>query len=298
MRILLLGKHGQVGWELQRALAPLGPVHACGRAEADLTQLDALRERLRAAAPQIIVNAAAYTAVDKAEEEPSLARRINTEAVALLAEEARRLGAWLVHYSTDYVFDGAKAGAYRETDPTAPLNVYGLTKRDGEEAVCASGCRHLILRTSWIYAARGKNFLRTILRLATERDELRVVNDQRGAPTSAELVADVTAHCLHRIMRDPELAERASGLYHLAAGGETTWHGYARWLIAEARRLGASLRLSPERLIPIRSADYPTAARRPANSVLDSSTLRTVFGLHLPDWQAGVTRALTEILGG
>lgn len=298
MRILLLGKHGQIGWELQRALAPLGPVLAWGRAEADLERLEALRERLRAAAPQIIVNAAAYTAVDKAEEEPSLARRINTEAVSLLAEEARRLGAWLVHYSTDYVFDGTKVGAYRETDPTAPLNVYGLTKRDGEEAIRASGCRYLILRTSWIYAARGKNFLRTILRLATERDELKVVNDQRGSPTTAELVADVTAHCLHRIMRDPELAEGASGIYHLAACGETTWHDYARWLITEARRMGACLRLSPERIVPVRTADYPTAARRPANSVLDSSRLRTVFGLHLPDWQEGVVRVLTEVLGG
>lgn len=298
MRILLLGRHGQVGWELQRSLAPLGPVLACGRAEADLTRLEPLRERLRAAAPHVIVNAAAYTAVDKAEEEPALARRINTEAVAVLAEEAARLGAWLVHYSTDYVFDGARSGPYRESDPTAPLNVYGLTKRDGEEAIRASGCRHLILRSSWIYAARGKNFLRTVLTLAAQREELRVVDDQRGAPTSAELVADVTALCLQRIACDPGLAERASGIYHLAAGGETTWYGYARWLIAEARRLGASLRLSPERVVPVASTDYPAAARRPANSVLDTNRLRTVFGLHLPDWQEGVARTLTEVLGG
>ncbi len=297
MRIVLLGKHGQVGWELRRSLALLGPLIAFDRSEADLAQPDRLREQLRAAAPEIIVNAAAYTAVDKAEEEPELARRINTEAVALLAEEARRLRAWLVHYSTDYVFDGAKASAYRETDPTAPLNVYGLTKRDGEEAVRASGCLHLILRTSWIYAARGRNFLRTVLRLAAERDELEVVDDQRGSPTSAELVADVTAICLHLIRRDRELAARASGIYHLAASGETTWHGYARWLVTEARRRGADLRLSPEHVIAVRSADYPAPARRPANSVLDTSKLRTVFGLHLPDWEEGVARVLSEVLG-
>jgi dTDP-4-dehydrorhamnose reductase len=295
MRILLLGKDGQVGWELQRALAPLGELIAWGRAEADLEQPEALAAPLRTVAPQVIVNAAAYTAVDQAESEPARARRINTEAVAWLAEAAARLGAWFVHYSTDYVFDGTKPSPYTEDDETRPLNVYGLSKRDGEAAIRASGCRHLVFRTSWVYAAHGNNFLKTILRLAQERDELQVVADQRGAPTGAALIADVTALCLYRLANDPALAERADGIYHLAAAGETTWHAYAQWLVAEAWRLGVKLRLSPERIVPISAADYPAAAaRRPANSLLDTRKLRQTFGLSLPHWQEGVKRVLRE----
>jgi dTDP-4-dehydrorhamnose reductase len=297
MKILVLGKDGQVGWELQRALAPLGDVVALGRSEADLENHDALRRRVREVAPQIVVNAAAYTAVDKAESEPGRARNINADAVAALAEETRRLDGWLVHYSTDYVFDGRKPGAYTETDATAPESVYGRTKRDGEEAVRAAGGRHLTFRTSWVYAARGRNFAKTILRLATERDELKVVNDQLGAPTGAELIADVTALCLSRLTHDPALAERATGTYHLVAGGETSWHGYAQLLLAEARRHGAVMKTPPERVRPISTAEYPLPATRPLNSRLDTTKLRTTFGLRLPPWEEGVRRVVEEMMG-
>lgn len=295
MRILLFGSSGQVGGELQRSLAPLGELVACDRSQADLERLDTLIHIVRTVAPAVIVNAAAYTAVDQAERDSVHARRINAEAVAVLAQEAARLGAWFVHYSTDYVFDGTKSSPYTEDDPPAPVNVYGLTKREGEEAIRACGGRYLILRTSWIYAARGKNFLRTVLRLAKERDTLEVVADQWGAPTSAALIADVTALCLYRLAHDFALASRASGIYHLAASGETSWHGYARWLIGEAARLGTRLRLTAERVLPINSADYPTAARRPANSRLDTNKLCTVFGLRLPPWEEGVRRVLREL---
>ena len=229
MNILLFGKNGQVGWELQRALAPLGPVTAvdfdstdyCG----DFTDLDRLADTVRQARPTVIVNAAAHTAVDKAESEPELCRTINALSPAVLAREALSLGAWLVHYSTDYVFDGSGDRPRVETDPTGPLNVYGATKLEGERLIRESGCNHLIFRTSWVYAARGANFARTMLRLARERDRLTVIDDQVGAPTGADLIADVTAHALRAVQGRPEL----SGLYHLVAGGETSWHGYAGW---------------------------------------------------------------------
>lgn len=298
MKILLLGKDGQVGWELQRALAPVGNVIACNRREADLDALDALRALVRDHSPDVVVNAAAYTAVDKAESEPERARRINTDAVGVLAEEVRRLKGWLVHYSTDYVFDGLKSDAYVESDATAPQSVYGLTKRDGEEAIRATGCRHLIFRTSWVFAARGGNFAKTMLRLAKERDGLKVVSDQIGAPTSAELIADVSALALYRIGFDAAFAARASGTYHLAAGGETSWHGYAQFVLSQALRHGAQLRALPERVQPIPTSAYPLPARRPANSRLDTTKLQTTFGVTLPPWQYHVQRLIAELFTG
>ncbi|MDO9323192.1 MAG: dTDP-4-dehydrorhamnose reductase, partial [Pseudomonas sp.] len=235
MKILLLGKNGQVGWELQRSLAPLGELLAldskstayCG----DLNNLPGIAATIRSFAPHVIVNAAAYTAVDKAESEPAQAQRINAEAVAVLAHEAQQLGAWLVHYSTDYVFDGSGATPWQETAAVGPLSVYGTSKLAGELAIQASGCKHLIFRTSWVYAARGNNFVKTMLRLAQERDSLNVIADQFGAPTGAELLADVTAHALRCVQQQPELA----GLYHLAAAGETNWYSYARFVLEQAK---------------------------------------------------------------
>lgn len=298
MKILLLGKNGQVGWELQRSLAPLGEVIACGHGEADLARPDLLEGLVTRLAPEVVVNAAAYTAVDLAESEPDLARRINAEAVDLLARRARRTDSLLVHFSTDYVFDGRSEGAYLESDPASPLNVYGRTKWAGEEAIRAAKCRHLILRTSWVYANRGRNFLRTILRLAAERDSLQVVYDQAGAPTSAELVADVTALCLHRLAHDPPLAQGASGTYHLTAAGRTSWHGWARLAVSEAAARGAALSLTPEDVRPVSTREYPQPAKRPANSCLDTGKLRRTFGLVLPDWSLCVKRLVAEIVDG
>ena len=295
MKILLFGKFGQVGWQLQRALAPLGDVTALGRSDVDLEQPDRLRALIRSAAPDIIVNAAAYTAVDQAETEPERAMNINAGAVDLMAEEMRRADGWLVHYSTDYVFDGAGAAPYLETDAPAPHSVYGRTKLAGERAIAASGCRHLLFRTSWVYSAHGSNFAKTMLRLARERPELKVVNDQTGAPTGAELIADVTALALQRLRFDAALAARASGTYHLTASGAVTWHGYARMLVREAARGGAVLRVTPERVLPISSAQYPVPAARPANSRLDTAKLRATFGLTLPAWEAGVLRLLAQL---
>ena len=297
MRILLLGKNGQVGWELQRSLAPLGelialdfdsPAPHC----ADFTQPETLAATVRALAPEVIVNAAAHTAVDKAESEPELARTINADAPAVLAREAATLGAWLVHYSTDYVFDGSGAAPRTEDAPTAPLSVYGRTKLEGEEAIRAGGCAHLILRTSWVYAARGGNFARTMLRLAAQRESLSVIDDQIGAPTGAELLADVTAHALRAALVDPALG----GTYHAVAAGATSWHGYASHVIEFARAAGQPIRVAPERIAAIPTSAYPTPARRPLNSRLDTSRLERSFGLVLPDWRIGVERMLREVL--
>lgn len=297
MKILLFGKSGQVGWELQRSLAPLGQVIAldcdsddglCG----DFTNRAGLAGTVRRVAPDVIVNAAAYTAVDKAESEPELARRINALAPGVLADEAQELDAWLVHYSTDYVFDGSEEKPWLETDATGPLSVYGKTKLDGELAVARCE-KHLILRTSWVYAARGANFVKTMLRLAQERDQLKVISDQIGAPTSAELLADVTAHAVRTLQRRPQLA----GVYHLAAGGETSWHAYARFVIEHARHVGQPIRVMPEAVEAIRTSAYPTPAQRPLNSRLDTGKLQAAFGLVMPDWQVGVERMLAEILG-
>lgn len=293
MKLLLLGKDGQLGWELQRSLAPLGEVHACGRAEADFGDPESLRALVRRVGPDVIVNAAAYTAVDKAESEAELARSVNALAPGVLAEEAAALGAWLVHYSTDYVFDGAKDGAWVETDATNPLSVYGRTKCEGEERIRASGALHLILRTSWVFAPRGGNFAKTMLRLAKEREELKVVADQFGAPTGAELLADATALALYRIAAMG--AGQLSGTYHLAAAGATSWHAYAQHVLEQARSHGAVLKAGPERVLPIAASAFPTPARRPANSRLDSSKFCGSFGLRMPDWRLHVNRLVAEL---
>ncbi|EGJ09987.1 dTDP-4-dehydrorhamnose reductase [Rubrivivax benzoatilyticus] len=293
MKLMLLGCGGQLGWELQRALAPLGTLVALDRdTGADFSRPETLPALLDTHRPDVIVNAAAHTAVDRAESEPELARTINAEAPGLLAREAAARGAWLVHYSTDYVFDGSGTHARAEDAPTGPLSVYGRTKLEGEEQVRASGCRHLILRTSWVYAARGANFAKTMLKLAAEREKLRVVADQIGAPTGADLLADVSAHALRQAMATPSLA----GTYHCVAGGETSWHGYARLVVEHARAAGHTLRITPDAIEPVPTSDYPTPARRPLNSRLDTSALRERFGLHLPPWQDGVRRMLDEIL--
>ncbi|HMP12203.1 dTDP-4-dehydrorhamnose reductase [Hydrogenophaga sp.] len=299
MKILLLGKNGQVGWELQRSLSPLGELVALDRAGdaahglcGDLQDLDGLRATVLALRPDVIVNAAAHTAVDKAQSEPERARRLNAEAPAVLAEAAQAVGAALVHYSTDYVFDGSGSTPWTEDAPTGPLNVYGQTKLEGEQAIAAACPRHLILRTSWVYAARGGNFARTMLRLAAERERLTVIDDQFGAPTGAELIADVTAHAIRQLLQRPQDA----GTYHLAAGGETTWNGYARFVIETARALKPELKLAVNEVAPVPTSAFPTPAQRPHNSRLDTQRLRQTFGLRLPPWQQGVARMLTEIL--
>ena len=298
MKILLLGRGGQVGWELQRSLAVLGELVALdfdaaanpGQLCGDFSSLSGLAETVRRVAPNVIVNAAAHTAVDKAEAEPALARMLNAQAPEVLAAEAQKLGAWLVHYSTDYVFDGGGTQPWHETDATGPLSVYGQTKLEGELAV-ARCAKHLILRTSWVYAARGGNFAKTMLRLASEREALTVINDQFGAPTSAELLADVTAHSLRTALADPGLA----GLYHCVAGGETTWHAYACYVLEQALALGWQLKAGPAQVTPVPTSSYPTAARRPLNSRLDTSKLQAAFGLHLPHWRVHARRMLEEI---
>lgn len=295
MKILLLGKDGQLGWELQRALAPLGELQAFGRTEADLGDPESLRGLVRQIRPDVIVNAAAYTAVDKAESDEVVARSVNALGPGILAEEAHTLGAWLVHYSTDYVFDGSKNGAWVETDPTNPLSVYGRTKCEGEERIRASRVRHLILRTSWVFAPRGGNFAKTMLRLAKEREELNVVADQFGAPTGAELLADATALALHRIAYLQGDAGALSGTYHLAAAGETNWHAYAQHVLAQAQLHGALLKASPDHVLPIPASAFPVPAARPANSRLDSSKFCASFGLRLPDWRHHVNRLVAEL---
>lgn len=283
MRILLTGRDGQVGSKLQFALAPLGEVTALARADLDLQDVARIREVVRSAKPDAIVNAAAYTAVDRAESERELAHSVNATAVGVLAQEAWRLGALLVHYSTDYVFDGSKGSPYTETDPTCPINAYGESKLAGEKAIRSSGCRFLILRTSWVYAERGQNFLLAILRKARSARELRVVSDQIGAPTSAGLVARATAVAVARTVAVPELA----GLYHVTARGDTSWHGFAQAIVSAAG-IDADV-------IPIQSSEYPSAARRPAYSVLDSTRFAQVFGFDLPGWSADLGDVLRHL---
>ncbi len=296
MKILLFGKNGQVGWELQRSLAPLGEVIALGTTSqdycGDFTDLAGIAETIRAIAPDVIVNAAAHTAVDKAESEPELARTINALAPAVLAKESARLNALMIHYSTDYVFDGSGDKPWLESDQTSPLSIYGATKLEGEQLIQASGCRHLIFRTSWVYGARGGNFAKTMLRLAKERDSLKVIDDQIGAPTGADLLADVTAHAIRTARRNPEV----SGLYHLVAGGETSWHGYAIFVLDYARRAGIDLKVAPDAVDAVPTSAFPTPAKRPHNSRLNTEKLQKTFDLHLPHWQAGVTRMLAEVL--
>jgi len=303
MRILLFGRTGQVGWELQRALQPLGQVVALDTRStphaADFRDPESLAATVEAVRPDVIVNASAYTAVDKAESEPDVARAVNALAPGVLARAAALHGAWLLHYSTDYVFDGSGDAPWREGDATGPLSVYGRTKLEGEDEIRGSGCRHLILRTSWVYAARGGNFAKTMLRLAAERDLLKVIADQVGAPTGAELLADVSAHLLRTVTRADALPHEAvayPGTYHLAASGFTSWHGYASFVIENARRRGRPILVAPDAVRPIPTSEYPTPARRPLNSRLDTSLLQQRFGLHLPHWQVGVGRLLDEIL--
>jgi dTDP-4-dehydrorhamnose reductase len=299
MNILLLGKNGQVGWELQRSLAPLGNVVALDRHSTladggcgDLANLNGLRETVQRLRPTVIVNAAAHTAVDKAESESELARSINALAPGALAAAARDVDALLVHYSTDYVFDGSGTTPWREDSATGPLSVYGQTKLAGEHAITAAGARHLILRTSWVYAARGGNFAKTMLRLAQERERLTVIDDQWGAPTGADLIADVTAHAIQQTLRDPGRA----GTYHLSAAGETHWNGYARFVIDTVRALQPGLAIKAQEVAPVPTSAFPTPARRPLNSRLDTSRLRETFGMTLPDWRTGVRRMLAEII--
>ncbi|MET0517961.1 MAG: dTDP-4-dehydrorhamnose reductase [Burkholderiaceae bacterium] len=293
MKILLLGKNGQLGWELQRALAPLGELVALDRQDGgDLADPDGLRASVQRHAPQLIVNAAAYTAVDKAESEPGLAQQINAAAPGLLAREAARLGALLVHYSSDYVFDGSGVQPRDEEVATGPLSVYGSSKLAGEQAIVASGCQHLILRTSWVYAARGGNFAKTMLRLAAEREQLKVIADQIGAPTGADLLADLSAHMALATLARPELG----GVYHAVAAGETSWHDYARFVIEFARARGKTIKVAPDQVLAIPTSEYPTPAARPLNSRLSTVKLQQRFGLALPHWQRGVERMLEEIL--
>ncbi len=297
MKILLFGQNGQVGWELQRALAPLGELIALGthstEFHADFSDPEALAATVRAVAPQWIVNAAAYTAVDRAESEPDLARAINATAPGVLAREAAAIGAGLLHYSTDYVFDGSGVTPWVEDAATGPLGVYGTTKLAGEEAIRRSGCRHLILRTSWVYAARGGNFAKTMLKLAQERDALKVIDDQIGAPTGADLLADISAHAMRHAAQQPQV----SGTYHTVAAGHTSWHGYALHVIERARAQGCPIRVARAAIEAVPTSAFPTPARRPGNSRLDTRKLSGTFDLHLPAWQTGVDRLLAEILG-
>jgi dTDP-4-dehydrorhamnose reductase len=293
MKILLTGKNGQVGFELRRSLAVLGEVLAVGSAECDFEDVAAVRRLVQVQRPDVIVNPAAFTAVDRAEANRALAQAINATAPAAMAEEAQRLGALLVHFSTDYVFDGTKQGAYVETDEPNPLGAYGATKWAGERAIAAGCERHLILRTSWVVGAHGANFAKTMLRLAAERESLSVVSDQFGAPTSAALLADLTAHVVRQLAG--ARGNVAYGVYHAVASGVTSWHEYACHVIERARAAGRPVRVPPGAVKAIGTADYATPARRPANSRLDTSRLRAAFGLHLPAWQDGVNHVLEEI---
>lgn len=295
--ILLLGKSGQVGWELQRSLSVLGRVTAldldstdhCG----DFANPQGVAETVRALRPDIIVNAAAHTAVDKAEAEPDLAQLLNATTPGVLAEEAARLGAWLVHYSTDYVFDGSGSRPWVEGDAPAPLSVYGRTKLEGEQHIQQSGCQHLILRTSWVYGARGGNFAKTMVRLAQERERLTIIDDQWGAPTGADLLADITAHALRHVQRQPQDA----GLYHAVAGGETNWFLYAKYVLSLINSDFKAINLVAKEVLPVPTSAFPTPARRPHNSRLNTDKLQTTFGLCLPHWQQGVERMVHEAFG-
>jgi dTDP-4-dehydrorhamnose reductase len=297
MRILLFGGSGQVGWELHRSLAVLGDVVAPSSRDVDpsgrFEHPQELAATVRRVKPAVVVNAAAFTSVDLAERDTDRVMLTNAYAPGALAKAAAGVGALLVHYSTDYVYDGEGSRPWRETDPLNPINAYGRSKAEGDRAIARSAARHLIFRTSWVYSARRSNFLRTVLTLASDRDELRVVNDQWGAPTGAELIADVTGH----VVRQCLAGAAGGGVYHLAAGGEASWHGYACFALQEARRLGLETRLQPEAIRAIPSSEYATKARRPANSRLDTSRLRSEFGVVLPDWRVGVRRCISEILG-
>ncbi|MGE8363294.1 dTDP-4-dehydrorhamnose reductase [Cupriavidus sp.] len=294
--LLVTGSNGQVGFELRRSLAPLGNVIALDRAACDLSRPDTLRQLIRQYRPDVIVNPAAYTAVDKAETDADTAFAVNGAAAGVLAEEAKALGSLLVHYSTDYVFDGRKAGPYVELDAVDPQSIYGKSKLAGEQAIAASGATALVLRTCWVAGAHGGNFAKTMLKLGRERDSLRVIADQFGAPTTAALIADVTAQIIARHWLAGDRAAFPAGIYHLAAGGETTWHAYATEVLRYAASKGVALKANPESIVPIPASEYPLPAPRPANSRLDTSKLRETFDIHLPDWQQGIHLLLDQIL--
>lgn len=295
MKILLLGKSGQVGWELGRSLAPLGELIALDRHSTDycgdLSDLAGLNDTILKINPDIIVNAAAYTAVDKAESDIATATLINAEAPGVMANAAVKIDSLLVHYSTDYVFNGVEGAPWCELDAVSPINAYGKSKFLGECAIINSGCRHLIFRTSWVYAARGHNFIKTMLRLAKDRNELKIINDQCGSPTGADLIADITA----LVLNQPN--KWIDGIYHLTAGGETTWYEYAQYIFEYARNQGELLKLKPGAVIPVLSDQFITPAKRPLNSRLDCTKLKEQFSLCLPDWRIGIARTLSEILG-
>lgn len=296
MKILLTGKNGQVGFELRRSLGVLGEVIAVDLAECDLSSEVAIRNLCQQVRPDVIVNPAAYTAVDKAESERELAFAVNAVAPGIFASEAERLGALLVHYSTDYVFDGEKQGAYQEDDPTNPQSVYGASKLAGEQAIRESTARHLIFRTSWVVGAHGGNFAKTMLRLAADRDALNIVADQFGAPTSAALLADVTAHVVRMASLGGADQGFPYGVYHLVAGGVTNWHEYASYVIERARAEGRAIKVAPDAIKAIASCDYPTPAKRPTNSRLSTEKFKAAFGLNLPDWHEGIDHILDQIL--
>jgi dTDP-4-dehydrorhamnose reductase len=300
LKILLLGKNGQVGWELQRSLAPLGELVALDRNSknywGDISHLEKLADAIRAIQPDVIVNAAAYTAVDKAESDYTLSFALNALAPETLAQEAQRLGAWLIHYSTDYVFGGYGDTPFYEEDTPCPLNEYGQSKLVGEHRIEKMCTRHLIFRTSWVYGARGNNFAKTMLRLGQEKEQLKVINDQVGAPTGAELIADVTAHAIHHVTRLGKEADALAGIYHLTASGETTWFDYAKHVLAHAQQAKSTIKIKATEVLPIATHDYPTPARRPLNSRLNTFKLQTTFRLKLPPWQVGVERMIDEIL--
>ena len=297
-KILLLGANGQVGYALQTTLKPLGEVVCCTRAELDLSTLasqpGSLDELVQRVKPTIIVNASAYTAVDRAEAEPEMAVLLNAQAIGMLGAAAQKLGACVVHFSTDYVFDGTKAGAYQESDQTNPLSAYGRSKLEGERALARECPHHLIFRTSWVVGAHGGNFLKTMLKFAQEREALRIVSDQQGAPTSANLLAQTTADIL-RVMAGQPATDPRWGVYNLVAAGQTNWHAYASYVIAQARELGWPIKIKDEAITPILTADYPVAATRPLNSVLDTTKVRQAFGLNLPDWRVGVDEVLQTL---
>lgn len=300
MKILIIGKHGQVSWELQRTINAIGALQCLGRPELDLANLDDVRMQIRKVEPDVLINAAAYTAVDKAELEPEAASKINAEAPRIMAEEMKRAHGLMVHYSSDFVYDGTKAVAYRESDPTFPLNAYGASKLAGDQAVTATGGAHLIFRTSWVYGTRGKNFLKTILRLADEQKPLRIVNDQRGAPTWSRDIATATTVVLAQLKKSAlkallplhTVAMESSGVYHLSAAGETTWCGFACAILEHRRNL---LKRSQPSVTPIATLEDPTPARRPSNSVLNNQKLRSRFAIALPGWSESLTRVMEEI---
>jgi len=295
MKILLFGKNGQVGWELNRSLQPLGEVVALGREEADFSNPESLRDVVRNIKPDVMVNAVAYTAVDKAEADEELSEKINSVAPGILAEEALGIKALLIHYSTDYVFDGAKNSPYVETDEPKPINVYGRTKLVGEQEIQSSGCDHLIFRTSWVYASRGHNFLLTILKLVKERDELSIVADQIGSPTSSRLIAETTILCLQQALKEIQAGDFYSDLYHLTASGFTSWHGFASEIVNAANNK-FNFQVKVKDIKAILTADYPTPAKRPKNSQLAINKLRKVFGLEVPDWRKSLELCIEELV--